>query len=150
MHDGWAIRSLQAQDLDALLALYADLHADDDPAPRDALEAVWHSILRDPGRIYIGGFVGAELVSSCNAVIVPNLTRGVRPYALIEQVVTHHEYRRRGFGEQTMRHLIERCWERRCYKVMLMSGVQRDDAHQFYDALGFDRRAKQAFVITRR
>jgi GNAT superfamily N-acetyltransferase len=150
MQDGLAIRSLQGQDLDALLALYADLHADDDPAPRDALEAVWHSILRDPGRIYIGGFVGPELVSSCNAVIVPNLTRGVRPYAVIEQVVTHHEHRRRGFGAQTMRHLIERCWERRCYKLMLTSGVQRDEAHQFYDALGFDRSGKQAFVITRR
>lgn len=150
MHDAWLVRSLAAEDLDALLALYEDLHSHDDPAPRAALEETWHSILRDPGRIYVGGFLEDELVSTCNAVIVSNLTRGARPYAIIEQVVTHHDHRRRGFGIQTMRHLLERCWERRCYKAMLMSGVQRSDAHQFYDALGFDRSAKQAFVISRR
>jgi GNAT superfamily N-acetyltransferase len=150
MHDALLIRSLRAEDLDALLALYGDLHANDDPAARETLAAVWDSILRNAGRIFVGGFCDGVLVSSCNAAIIANLTRGARPYAVIEQVVTHHDYRRRGFGAQTMRHLLERCWELRCYKVSLTSGVQRDEAHQFYEALGFDRDAKQAFVITRR
>lgn len=153
MHDALLIRSLAAEDLDALLALYEDLHSGDEPAPRATLEDIWQSILCDPGRIYVGGFIGgsarSELVSTCNAVIVPNLTRGARPYAIIEQVVTHHDHRRRGFGAQTMRHLLECCWERRCYKVSLTSGVRRDQAHEFYEALGFDRDAKHAFVIAR-
>jgi GNAT superfamily N-acetyltransferase len=58
-------------------------------------------------------------------------------------------YQRRGLGALVMRGLLERCWQAGCYKVMLLSGVRRTGAHAFYQALGFDRDAKQAFVITR-
>jgi GNAT superfamily N-acetyltransferase len=102
--------------------------------------------LRDPTHIYLGAFVGDFLISVCNAAVIPNLTRGARPYAVVENVVTHTAYRRRGIGTIIMRELLARCWSRRCYKVMLLSGVARGDAHDFYVAVGFDKTAKQAFV----
>jgi hypothetical protein len=45
--------------------------------------------------------------------------------------------------------LVERCWARDCYEVMLTSGVTRGGAHAFYEASGFHRNAKCAFVIRR-
>ena len=72
------------------------------------------------------------------------------PYAVIENVVTDAQYRRRGIGASVMRALLDRCWARRCYKVMLMSAVTRAEMHAFYEAIGFDKTAKQAFVITAR
>jgi hypothetical protein len=42
---------------------------------------------------------------------------------------------------------IAHCWNHGCYKIMLASGVQRSGAHAFYEALGFDPRAKQSFVL---
>lgn len=140
-----AIRDLSENDLDALLALYRQLHVQDDPVP-DAISSIWLQIVRDPGQIYLGAFVGGALVSACNAAVIPNLTRGARPYAVVENVVTHADYRRRGIGTALMRELLGRCWSRRCYKVMLLSGSTRGDAHGFYLALGFDNTAKQAFV----
>ena len=41
---------------------------------------------------------------------------------------------------------LEESWRRSCYKVMLMSAVERSEVHGFYEALGFDRDAKQAFI----
>jgi GNAT superfamily N-acetyltransferase len=149
MPDDVVIRELGANDLDRLLSLYEHLHATDDPTP-PGVTAVWEQILRDPAQIYIGAFLGEQLVAACHATVIPNLTRGARPYAVVENVVTHAEHRRRGLGALAMRALLDRCWARRCYKVMLMSGIGRADVHGFYEALGFDKKSKQAFVISAR
>jgi GNAT superfamily N-acetyltransferase len=141
------VRELATQDLDALLALYADLHETDEAAPRARLERVWRALVADPAQLYLGAFVDGELVSACNAAIIPNLTRGARPYAVIENVVTHGDHRGRGIGGATLRALVERCLQRDCYKVMLMSAAGRQDAHRFYRRLGFDADSKHAFVI---
>jgi GNAT superfamily N-acetyltransferase len=145
------IRDLVFSDLDELLALYEDLHSADDPPPsRPTVEEIWRSILDDPTQIYIGGFVDGALVSACNAAVVRNLTRGARPYAVIENVVTAKDHRRHGFGSAVLQELLTRCRSRKCYKVMLLSGVNRTDVHAFYDSNGFDRTAKQAFTINAR
>jgi hypothetical protein len=83
-------------------------------------------------------------------VIVPNLSRGVRPYAITENVGTLATHRRQGLGSLVMRAIIAHCWEAGCYKTMLASGVQRGGAHAFYAALGFDARAKQSFMSSGR
>jgi GNAT superfamily N-acetyltransferase len=142
------IRELTEEDLDALLALYRQLHAQDEPLPaRPEVEALWTRLCASPDHLYRGGFGSGELLASCCAAIVPNLTRGARPFAVIENVVTHSDHRGRGFGSAVLQSLLSSCWARSCYKVMLLSGAQRDAAHRFYEANGFDRHAKQGFVL---
>lgn len=141
------LRDLARGDLGPLLELYRHLHDRDGPAPDQGAE-IWEQICRDEGQIYLGAFVEGVLVSACNAAVIPNLTRGGRPYALIENVVTHSTHRRRGIAAQLMRALMARCWARGCYKIMLMSAASRADAHGLYDALGFDRASKRAFIIS--
>ncbi|HMI93947.1 MAG TPA: GNAT family N-acetyltransferase [Polyangiales bacterium] len=145
----WRVRDLQADDLEPLLRLYQQLHSADPPLPRERALELWQAILGDPAQIYLGGFAGDELVSACCAAIVPNLTRAGRPYAVIENVITAADYRRKGLGREVLEALIVRCWQRDCYKIMLMSGSVRGEAHSFYEAIGFDRLAKQAFTIRR-
>ena len=141
------IRSLASGELQALLALYQHLHASDDPAPSpDHVEAVWAGLLADSHHLYLGGFVGGQLVASCVLTVIPNLTRGCRPYGLIENVVTHGAFRQRGFGKAVLQHALQQAWARGCYKAMLMTGRKDEAIMRFYEDAGFDRHDKQAFV----
>ena len=91
------IRELASGDLDALLALYAELNPNDALLPpREAGLASWQAMRDTPGLHCLGGFLGDELVCSCVLVIIPNLTRACRPYGLIENVVTTARHRRQG------------------------------------------------------
>ena len=142
------IRELDRRDLDALVAAYRSLLPDDEPSPhRDELERRWEEICADSRLLYVGAFGGGELLATCHAAVVPNLTRGARPYAVVENVWTHPERRREGLGSAALQALLDHCWDAGCYKIMLMSGSGRDQAHAFYERNGFDRHAKQAFIL---
>lgn len=145
--DGKALRELKREDLGALLALYTHLHETDEALPERALvEAAWDEALDSPMCSYFGGYAGDRLVSSCAVTVIPNLTRGCRPYALIENVVTHADHRRQGWGKALLNHALEFAWSRRCYKAMLMTGRKDEGTLRFYADAGFDAKAKQAFV----
>ena len=149
MANDLVLRELVDGDLEALLFLYRDLHSNDEQITTVRAREVWAEILADSHQLHLGGFIGERLVAACAVAIVPNLTRGGRPYAVIENVVTSAGLRRRGYGATLLRAAIDRCWLRDCYKVMLMSAAARTTAHRFYEKLGFDRLSKQAFVLKR-
>ena len=141
------IRAIESGDLDALLHLYTHLHSHDAPLPdRSVVDSVWAEVLANPRSRYFGGFDAGRLVSSCCVTVIPNLTRGCRPYGLVENVVTHAAYRRRGWGSALLARALEFAWSHDCYKAMLLSGRRDEATLQFYEKAGFDRHSKQAFV----
>ena len=85
------VREVVKEDLDSLLELYLFLHEDSIPEPDKHLEETWEQILEDPNHHLIVNEIDGRIISSCVCVIIPNLTRNVRPYAFIENVVTHAE-----------------------------------------------------------
>lgn len=145
------IRPLEAEDLDAVLELYGQFGHDDDPAvSREHLEQTWREIRSTPTVLHLGRFAAdGTLVSTAHASFTPNLTRGARPYAVVENVVTRTELRGQGHGGALLQALIDACWERGCYKIMLLSGLHRPEAHRFYARVGFDPDAKRGFVLRR-
>jgi GNAT superfamily N-acetyltransferase len=141
------IRELGPDDLHALLALYAHLHDSDlPPAPASVAASVWHAIQQNDAIRYFGSFENAALVGACTIAIIPNLTRGCAPYAVIENVVTHKLHRRRGHGKAVLDVALAFAWERHCYKVMLMTGRLDAGTFSFYEKAGFKRHEKEAFI----
>ena len=142
------IREIRKEELGKLLNLYAYLHENDtEPPTSGSITSVWEQIQENENIKYFGIFIGDELVSSCNIILVPNLTRSCRPYGVIENVVTHKKYRKNGFGKAILKKATEYAWDNSCYKVMLMTGRLDENTFSFYESAGFDRHSKQAFII---
>jgi len=141
------IRELKESELDSILKLYSHLHDSDEPLPdRQTIEVVWREIQNSSYFQYFGVFVEKNLVSSCTLSVIPNLTRGCNPYGVIENVVTHKNYRSKGYGSRVLRYALEQAWSRNCYKVMLLTGRKEEAVSRFYESVGFDRGVKQAFL----
>jgi GNAT superfamily N-acetyltransferase len=140
-------RELHTSELDDLLVLYAHLHDSDIPLPnRDQVEATWREIQGNSRLKYFGVYIDGKLVSSCTLSIIPNLTRGCKPYGVVENVVTHKDFRRRGCGKAVLKYALRYAWSQRCYKVMLLTGRKDEVTYRFYESVGFDRYSKQAFL----
>ena len=141
------IRDIKKNEMSKLLNLYTHLHQKDAPLPDNSkLESIWKEITTNSRLHYFVLEHDNELVSSCTLSVIPNLTRGGRPYGLIENVVTHAEYRRRGFGKSILQHALEVAWENKCYKVMLLTGSRDPAIHHFYEDVGLKMGIKTGFV----
>ena len=142
------IRMAVKEDLNKILDLYRFLFPDEDYTLNKNYTKTWEDILgnADILRYFVGEEDNRIICSACISVI-PNLTRNNRPYAVIENVITHPDYRRKGYGKQIMQKCIDYAKSRNCYKIMLLSSAFKKDAHNFYKNLGFDSESKQGFQI---
>lgn len=141
-----SVREIVRDDLDALLELYTYLHDNPIPETSESLASLWESILADDKHHIIVAEYDGKIVSSCVCVIIPNLTHGQQPYALVENVVTHPEYRGRGIATACLDHAKELAQKNNCYKLMLMTGSKKESTLRFYERAGYNSKDKTAFI----
>lgn len=140
------IREANKDDLNALLELYLCLHEDSIPDESEHLSNTWEQIVNDPNHHLIVNEVDGKIVSSCVCVIIPNLTRNVRPYAFIENVVTHKDYRCRGLAQECLNFARDIALKENCYKMMLLTGSKDPNTLHFYEKAGYNSSDKTAFI----
>lgn len=90
--------------------------------------------------------VEGKLVASYICVIIPNLTRDVRPYTFVENVVTHADYRKRGYAMSCLNLAKQIDRENNCYKMMLLTGSKEESTLNFYRKAGDNSSDKMAFI----
>ncbi len=78
-----------------------------------------------------------KAVSSVQVAIIEGLTHNVRPFAVIENVVTHGDYQNRGFASALLERATEIAKEFNCYKVFLETGSNKESTLNFYRKNGF-------------
>ena len=140
------VREAVFSDLDAILELYLDLHEEEIPKPDEHLKSTWEQITGDPNHHLIVNEIDGKIVSSCVCVIIPNLTRGVRPYAFIENVVTREDCRCRGYARECLDYARDIALKENCYKMMLLTGSKRASTLHFYESAGYNSSDKTAFI----
>jgi GNAT superfamily N-acetyltransferase len=143
-----AVRPAGLDDLAAVLALLAQLNHDEAPPAPALAAAAWREILARAGVTTLLGCLGGIPVACLTLVVVPNLSRGARPYALIENVVTDEAHRGLRIGRTLIDAAVQRAWDEGAYKVMLMTGSKKESTLGFYRASGFTA-DKTAFQIRR-
>jgi GNAT superfamily N-acetyltransferase len=141
------VRPATQHDLPEVLELYRHLHPHDPQLETGTADRVWSTLLTSSFMTVIVAQTAELLVSSCTLAIVPNLSRGGRSYGVIENVVTHADYRRLGVGRQVLAHALDVAWQANCYKVLLATGSKRETTLRFYEGVGFLRGGKTYFEI---
>lgn len=70
----------------------------------------------------------------------------MRPYAFVENVVTHADFRGRGLASECLeyaRWIAQQC---NCYKMMLLTGSRDPGTLDFYRKAGYNSEDKTAFI----
>ena len=140
------VREAVKEDLDELLNLYLFLHEKNIPENSEHLENTWKTIIEDINHHIVVKEINGKIVSSCVCVIVPNLTRNIRPYALIENVVTNEGYRGKGYATECLNYAKEIAIKNNCYKMMLLTGTKSENILAFYKSAGYNSDDKIAFI----
>ncbi|SFP17921.1 GNAT family N-acetyltransferase [Variovorax sp. 770b2] len=145
-HTGAHVREAVIGELVAVQALYAELRPDDPVlAPEDA-SRLWRGIVDNPYACVVVAEVSGQLGATCMLATIPNLASGGRRIGIVEHVITASAFRRRGFARQVLRHALSLAWAQGCCKVLLLSGVAREEAHGLYESVGFRGDVERGFV----
>lgn len=140
------IREINENDFDGLMELYMQLHDNPFPEKSERVMNIWDTILGDKNHHIIVAEKDGKIVSSCVCVIIPNLTRGQRSYAFIENVITDKEYRRKGLAAACLDYAKKIAQQENCYKMMLLTGAKENGTLEFYQKSGYNMNDKTAFI----
>lgn len=134
------IRKAKGTDANELKTLYFEYLTHFPPKEEQDME-VWENMLekfvQDENMYLLVAEEEGKVVSSVQMAIIEGLTHNVRPFAVIENVVTHADYRNRGFASALLEKASEIAKERRCYKVFLETGSNKESTLNFYRNNGF-------------
>ena len=141
------IRQATEEDIPRILELYREL-----AITTSEVELSWSPSLDDyrrvlaeicaaPGHELLVAEDQGQVVGTMVLLIVPNLSHGACPWALVENLVIGHGNRRRGLGRLLMDYAIARARDAGCYRIVLSSDKRRREAHRFYRSLGFQASA---------
>ncbi|MFE9028741.1 GNAT family N-acetyltransferase [Streptomyces iakyrus] len=134
------IRSAVSDDVPAIVAMLAD-----DPlgAQRESPDdlgpylAALERLSADPNQHVVVAVRQGRVVGTLQLTIIPGLSRRGATRSIIEGVRIHADERGSGLGTQLIEWAIDTSRELGCHLVQLTSDRTRNDAHRFYERLGF-------------
>lgn len=141
------IRKAKATDAEDLKVLYFE-YLTQYPPKEEQNMTQWAELLsrleKDDHMFLLVAEEDGKAVSSVQMAIIESLPHNVRPFAVIENVVTHGDYRNRGYASALLQRASEIAKEKNCYKVFLETGSNKESTLNFYRNNGFEIDAKHS------
>ncbi len=141
------IRPAEKGDLEEILKLYQGLTEDpEDKISLREAEQKFEKLNTYPDyHLYLAEYKN-EVVGTFALLIMDNLAHRGEPSAIVEDVVIRKDLQGRGIGKAMMNFAMEKSRESGCYKMVLSSHLRRENAHKFYESLGFKKHG-YSFVV---
>ena len=138
-----AIRRARSQDAGEVARLYAQLVANPAlnvlPGRLAELETSADAALFVADR-------GDRLAGTVLVALCPDAMFGRRPFAVVENIVVDVAARGQGVGKALLAAIERFCLAADCSKIMLLSAIERADAHAFFERQGYAGDRKRGFV----
>lgn len=87
-----------------------------------------------------------KIVGYTSCIIAYNLFDANHPFMTLWWVCTHPDYRRRGIATKLFQTIDEIAKENNCELIYFTSGIERKDAHAFYEKMGYNQNKSKAFI----
>jgi ribosomal protein S18 acetylase RimI-like enzyme len=129
-------------DLPSIVRLLADddlgsqRERSEDPLPESYYSA-YEEINKDSNHELIVAELNGEVIGTLHLMFLPSISFQGGLRAQIESVRIDTQYQGRGIGNEMMKYAIECARQRNAHIVQLTTHKSREDAHRFYERLGF-------------
>ena len=134
------IRDAAESDLAAVLRILAESGIDGGQSfTLEQAREHFARIRQRPGFRLLVAAVEGEVVGTYALLIMEKLGKRGTPAGVVEDVAVLPSRQGQGIGRAMMEHARDACRRAGCYKLALSSNLKREDAHRFYDSLGFER-----------
>jgi len=138
------IRPARSEDLEAIVRLHQEdaLGSHGDvwaPEHRQAYEAAFAAVAASPDNTLYVAEAAERVVGTFKLTFIPNLTGRGALRVKVESVKVSAALRSRGIGAEMMAFAEEVARSRGARLLELTSNQAREDAHRFYERLGFSR-----------
>jgi len=140
--NGATIRRAGREDLEAIVALYADDEASARPGDvgsvaDEGYARALEALATDPDNgVYVAELDG-DVIGTFQLTFIRQLSYRGCLVAQVESVHVHSRARAQGVGTAMLEWAIGEARRRGCLRIQLTSNVRRERAHRFYERLGF-------------
>lgn len=142
------IREARQEDISGLLLLYTQLGDVIMPDSEQRARATFERIAQNEAHHLLVAVCDGTVAASVTVTVIQSLTHAQRPYAVVEHVVTHSDFRRRGLASALLGRAREIAQENECYKLMLITGRKDEGVHKLYRSCGYHSEGKTAYVLS--
>jgi len=108
----------------------------EDPLP-ESYYAACEQINNDANHELIVAELNGEVIGTLHLMFLPSISYQGGLRAQIESVRVGIQHQSQGIGSEMMKWTVERAEERGAHVVQLTTHKSREDAHRFYERLGF-------------
>lgn len=137
------------RDLVPLLELFRVSEVSSIANPIENAEEIWAQTLSCGNSMVFVAEADDLIVATCMLIVAPNLLREGQQHGFLENVVTHPDYRGKGYGRSVVQAALNEAWEKNCYHVLLQSGRESPIVHRFYENCGFIPGLRTGYVAHR-